>query len=514
MRGQKLKVNMALMNSVLSWLMKKRFHQIELFMKYPHEVQQEWLKKLISNGTETEWGKKYGYKDIKNINDFRNQVPISSYDSLKPYIDRLRSGEQNILWNTDVKWFAKSAGTTSDKSKFIPVTEESLEECHYKAGKDMLSLYFHNNPDSIFFDGKGLALGGSQKINEFNNSEYYEGDLSAIIIHNLPYWAEIARVPKRKVALMDDWESKIDIMAETTKDHDVTNLSGVPSWTLLLLKRILEKTGKNNIMEVWPNLEVFFHGGVNFEPYRKQFNDIIPSKKMMYMNTYNASEGFFGIQDQKKATDMLLMLDYGVFYEFLPMDRLYDDNPKTIGLEEVELHKNYALVISTNAGLWRYMIGDTVEFTSLLPYRIRITGRTKNFINAFGEELIIDNAETALKAACLKHKALISEYTAAPIYLDGDEKAAHEWIIEFESPPADLKKFARTLDNRLKSVNSDYEAKRSHNILLDKPKVVPVPKGTFYKWMKKKGKLGGQNKVPRLSNNRDYIDDILKTLEN
>ncbi len=503
---------MALMNSVISWLMKKRLHQIELFMKYPHEVQQEWFKKLISNGADTEWGKKYNYKNIKSVEDFRSNVPISDYDALKPYIDRLRSGEQNILWNTDVKWFAKSAGTTSDKSKYIPVTEESLEECHYKAGKDMLSIYFNNNPESIFFDGKGLALGGSQKISEFNNSEYYEGDLSAIIIHNLPYWAEFVRVPKRKVALLENWETKIDIMAETTKDHDVTNLSGVPSWTLLLLKRILKITGKNNILEVWPNLEVFFHGGVNFDPYRKQFDELIPSKKMIYMNTYNASEGFFGIQRGNKADDLLLMLDYGVYYEFLPLDRLHDENPKTIGLKEVKLNTNYALVISTNAGLWRYLIGDTVEFTSLLPYRIRITGRTKNFINAFGEELIIDNAEAALKAACLKHKAVINEYTAAPLYLEGDKKAAHEWIIEFETPPGDLKKFTRTLDNRLKSINSDYEAKRSHNILLNKPKVIPVPKGTFYKWMKKKGKLGGQNKVPRLSNNRNYIDDILDTL--
>ncbi len=505
---------MALMNSVISWLMKKRFHQIELFMKYPHEVQHEWFKKLISSGAETEWGKKYGYKDIQTLEDFRRKVPISDYDSLKPYIDRLRSGEQNLLWNSDVKWFAKSSGTTSDKSKYIPVTEESLEECHFKGGKDMLSIYFNNNTESGFFDGKGLALGGSQKISEFNSSEYYEGDLSAIIIHNLPSWAEFVRVPKRSVALLDDWETKINIMAETTKDHDVTNLSGVPSWTLLLLRRILEITGKKNIMEVWPNLEVFFHGGVNFEPYRSQFNEIIPSKKMVYINTYNASEGFFGIQDQNIASDILLMLDYGVYYEFLPMDRLHDQNPQTISLEEVKLKTNYALVISTNAGLWRYLIGDTVEFTSLNPYRIRITGRTKNFINAFGEELIIDNAEAALNAACAKHKAIINEYTAAPIYLEGNKKAAHEWLIEFEKAPPDLKKFVKTFDNRLKSVNSDYEAKRSHNILLDKPHIIPVPKGTFYQWMKKNGKLGGQNKVPRLSNDRKYIDDILKTLDN
>lgn len=501
-------------NSALYWILKNRLHQIEMFKKYPHNIQQKWFNKLISNGEDTEWGKKYSYKDITNIDDFRSSVPISNYDSIKPYIDRLRSGEQNLLWNTDVKWFAKSAGTTSDKSKYIPVTKESLEECHYKCGKDMLSIYFDNNPDSKFFYGKSLALGGSQSINKFNNSAHYEGDLSAIIIENLPFWSKLARVPKRSVTLLEDWEIKIDKMAKTTIDRDVTNLLGVPSWTLLLLRRILEITGKNHILEVWPNLEVFFHGGVNFEPYRKQFNDIIPSKKMAYINTYNASEGFFGIQDDNNAKDLLLMLDYGIFYEFLPTDRLHDDMPQAIGLEDVKLNVNYALVISTNAGLWRYLIGDTVEFTSLSPYRIRITGRTKNFINAFGEELIIDHAETALKAACLKHKAIINEYTAAPIYLIGNKKAAHEWIIEFETPPDDLNKFIGTFDKRLKLVNSDYEVKRSNNILLNEPNVIQVPKGTFYNWMKKKGKLGGQNKVPRLSNNRNYIDDILRTIAN
>jgi hypothetical protein len=505
---------MALINSVLFWLIKKRYHQIELFIKYPQEVQSEWFKKLIQHGKETEWGNKYDYSDIKNIDEFKTQVPITNYDSLKPYIDRMRKGEQRLLWDTDVKWFAKSAGTTSDRSKYIPVTEESLEECHYKAGKDMLSLYFNNNPESSFFDGKGLALGGSQKIIEINNAEYYEGDLSAIIIHNLPYWAEFVRVPKRRIALLDNWETKIEIMAKSTIEHNVISLSGVPSWTLLLLKKILELTNKKNILDVWPNLEVFFHGGVNFDPYHEQFNTIIPSQEMIYINTYNASEGFFGIQDKNHADDMLLMLDYGVFYEFIPMENWNDENPKTINLEDVELNKNYALVISTNGGLWRYKIGDTIEFTSLSPYRIRITGRTKNFINAFGEELIIDNAETALKIACDQHKSSINEYTAAPIYFQGNNKAAHEWLIEFESEPKDLQRFIQSFDEGLKAVNSDYEAKRFHSLLLNEPIVRAVPKGTFYKWLKKKGKLGGQNKVPRLSNNRNYIDDVLKTIEN
>ncbi len=505
---------MALINSVLSWFIKKRYHQIELFMKYPHEVQLEWFKKLIQEGKDTEWGRKYLYHDIKDIDDFRNRIPISTYDDLKLYIDRMRSGEQNLLWNTDVKWFAKSSGTTSDKSKFIPVTEESLEECHYKAGKDMLAIYFNNNQETSFFDGRGLALGGSQKIIEVNNAEYIEGDLSAIIINNLPYWAEFVRVPKRSIALLDNWEEKIEIMAQSTIDHDVTSLSGVPSWTLLLLKRILEITNKKNILEIWPNLEVFFHGGVNFDPYREQFKSLIPSNEMVYMNTYNASEGFFGIQDTNHSDEMLLMLDYGVYYEFIPMENWEDENPQTVLLEDVELNKNYALVISTNGGLWRYQIGDTVEFTSLSPYRIRITGRTKNFINAFGEELIIDNAEAALKGACDKHKSIVNEYTGAPIYLGDNKKAAHEWIIEFEAEPKDLNDFKRSFDDNLKKVNSDYEAKRSHDLLLHEPIIHSVPKGTFYKWLKKKGKLGGQNKVPRLSNNRNYIDDILKTLDN
>jgi hypothetical protein len=503
---------MALINSVVSWLMKKRIHQIELFLKYPCDVQSEWLKKLLNVANDTEWGRKYDFKSISNPDEFRNRVPVGDYETIKPYIIRLRQGEQNLLWYSDIKWFAKSSGTTDDKSKFIPVSSEALEECHFKGGKDMLSIYCNNNPDTQLFNGKGLALGGSHQISDFNNESYY-GDLSAIIIQNLPWWAEFMRTPNLSITLMDKWEHKIEKMADVTKDEDVTNISGVPSWTLLLLKRILEKTGKQNLLEVWPNLELFMHGGVSFTPYREQFKKLIPSDKMNYFETYNASEGFFGIQDRNYADDMLLMLDYGIYYEFIPAEDFESDNPKTLTLGEVEAGKNYALVISTNAGLWRYKIGDTIIFTSLNPHRIKITGRTKNFINAFGEELIIDNAEKALAIACEKSNAHIKEYTAAPIYLSDKGSARHEWLIEFEKEPSSIDYFTEVLDNALKSINSDYEAKRYQNMVLHLPIIKIAPKGTFYNWMKLKGKLGGQHKVPRLANDRRYIDEILKMIK-
>ncbi|OQX78917.1 MAG: hypothetical protein B6D61_04480 [Bacteroidetes bacterium 4484_249] len=503
---------MALINSVLSWLMKKRFHQIELFMKYPHEVQEEWFKKLISNAKDTEWGMKYDYKSINTIRDYKNRVPVSSYEDLKPYINRLRNGEQNILWNTEIKLFAKSSGTTSDKSKYIPVSQEALEECHYKGGKDMLSIYCNNYPDTLLFDGRGLAMGGSHRITEINNENYYDGDLSALIVQNLPYWAEFIRVPKKSVALMDEWESKIEKMATSTINHDVTNILGVPSWTLLLIRRILEITGKNNLLEVWPNLEVFFHGGVNFEPYRRQYEELIPSADMHYMETYSASEGFFGLQDRIDTDDLLLMLDYGIYYEFLPVSQLEKDNRKTLTLDEVKTGVNYALVISTNGGLWRYLIGDTIEFTSLNPFRFKITGRTKNFINAVGEEVIVDNALKALTIACKKCNAVVNEFTAAPVYFKKGENAAHEWLIEFKKSPDNIEFFAETLDNALKSLNSDYEAKRYQNMVLRFPVVKQVPEKTFFNWLKKKDKLGGQYKVPLLSNNRKYVDEILEMI--
>lgn len=483
-------------------------HQIELFLKYPHDVQADWLWRLVNSAQNTEWGKKFDYKSINNRDTFKQRVPVQTYDDVKPYIERMMRGEQNVLWNSEIEWFSKSSGTTSDKSKFIPVSEEAIEECHNKGGKDMLSFYCNNYPETKIFTGKALSMGGSLRVNEFNDDAKH-GDISAIIMSNLPNWVEVLRTPNLDVALMSEWEAKIERMTDQTIKEDVTSISGVPSWTLVLLKRILEKTGKKNILEVWPNLELFMHGAVSFEPYREQYEKLIPSPKMHYLETYNASEGFFGIQDQKNSDEMLLMLDYGIFYEFMPVGEVDKDNPKTLSLDEVEVGKNYALIISTNAGLWRYLIGDTITFTNINPYRIRITGRTKHFINAFGEEVIIDNAEKALSVACSKTDAIISEYTAGPVYFSGNEAGAHEWLIEFEKEPENMEYFTEVLDNALKSINSDYEAKRHKSMTLQMPKIHNMTKGTFHQWLKSKDKLGGQFKVPRLSNDRKYLDEIL-----
>ena len=503
---------MTIFNSVFTWFMKKRIHQIELFMKYPNEVQEEWFEQLIAIAGNTEWGKKYDYKNITTLQEFKNRVPIQNYDTLKPYIERMLAGEKNVLWPSEIRWFAKSSGTTNDRSKFIPVSDESLEECHFKGGKDLLTIYFNNRPDTRMFTGKILTLGGSHQISSLNADTSF-GDLSAVIMKNLPLWAEFARTPNLDITLMENFEEKIEKVAMATKDVNVTSLGGVPTWNILLLKRVLEITGKKNILEVWPNMELYFHGAVNFTPYREQFKKLIPSDEMYYLETYNASEGFFGIQDTDNGGDMLLMLDYGIFYEFLPIENLHDENPATLTLDEVELDKNYALIISTNAGLWRYLIGDTIRFTSLFPFRIQITGRTKHFINAFGEELIIDNAERALDEACQQTGAIIRDYTAAPVYFDGDQSGAHEWIIEFEKKPAEFERFVDLLDETLRRINSDYDSKRFKDMALRRPIVRRAPKGTFYNWLKKKGKLGGQHKVPRLANNREYADSILEMME-
>ncbi len=500
---------MPLISNIVNWIMKKRIHQIELFLKYPHDVQNEWFKKLIGAAQNTKWGKTHDYASIKTPEQYQQKVPISSYEDILPYIIRLRQGEKNLLWPRDIKWFAKSSGTTTSKSKFIPVSKESLEECHFKGGKDMLSIYVNNYPENNIFAGKGLSMGGSHQINEFNNASYY-GDLSAIIIQNLPFWVQFMRTPNMSIALLDKWELKIDKMARATIRDNVATIAGVPSWNLILLKKIIEITGKNNILEVWPNLELFIHGGVSFLPYKKQFQKLIPSDQMHYMETYNASEGFFGIQDQKNSDEMLLMLDYGIFYEFVPLEELDKDHPKAKLLHEVEKGNTYAMIISTNAGLWRYMIGDTITFTSVNPYRVKITGRTKNFVNAVGEELVVDNAEKAINIACNKTNAIIKEYTVAPIYFSDDHNAAHEWLIEFEKKPDNLSYFSEILDNALKNLNSDYEAKRYNNMALQKPEIKILPPKTFYLWLKSKGKLGGQHKVPRLSNHRKIVEEILK----
>lgn len=499
---------MPIISSVLSWFMKQRIHQIELFMKYPHEVQEELLKRMVVMARHTEFGRKYDFSSLTSSSQFRNTVPVHDYETLKPYIARLQQGEQQILWPTDIKWFAKSSGTTSDKSKFIPVSYEALEECHYKGGKDLLCLYFHNNPETQLFEGKLLSLGGSHQLNALNNESFY-GDLSAILIQNLPFWIQLFSTPERSIALMDEWEQKIEKMAIATMNENVTNIAGVPSWMLVLLKRILQISGKNNLKEVWPNLELFVHGAVNFNPYREQFKKLIPDPSMYYLETYNASEGFFGIQDQRNSDEMLLMLDYGIYYEFIPMNQWDSEYPETLTLDQVNLNENYAIVITTNAGLWRYKIGDTICFTSLNPYRIRITGRTAHFINAFGEELIIDNAEKALADACSATGAVIREFTAAPVYFSDNSSGSHEWLIEFEQAPSDLNAFTNCLDEALKKYNSDYEAKRYHDKILGIPIIRAVPENTFYRWLKSKEKLGGQHKVPRLANHRKFIDEIM-----
>ncbi|MCC8409510.1 GH3 auxin-responsive promoter family protein [Mucilaginibacter sp. UR6-1] len=503
---------MSIFNSVISWFMKKRIHQIELFMKYPNEVQEEWFENLIMGAENTEWGKKHHYKSIENLNDYRERVPIQTYDSLKPYIERMLKGEQNVLWQSEVRWFAKSSGTTSDRSKFIPVSEEALDECHFKGGKDALTIYYNNRPDAKLFSGKSLTIGGSQQVSQFSPETSF-GDLSAVIMKNLPFWAEFGRTPNLDIALLDNFEEKIEKIAKTTLDVNVTGIGGVPTWNIVLFNRILEITGKDNMLEIWPNLEFCFHGGVSFTPYREQFKKLIPTDKMYYLENYNASEGYFGIQDRVEHDDMLLMLDYGIFYEFLPVEHMHDDNPQTLTLDEVEIGKNYALIITTNAGLWRYMIGDTVKFTSLAPYRIQISGRTKHYINTFGEEVIIDNAERALEEACKSTGAIIRDYTAAPVYFDGKQSGAHEWLIEFVKAPAEFERFVDILDETLRQINSDYDAKRFKDMALRRPIVRRVAEGTFFNWLKGKGKLGGQNKVPRLANDRQYVDAILRMLE-
>lgn len=497
-------------NSIFTWVMKKRIHQIDLFRKYPFEVQQELFDKMIANSVLTEWGVKHNYSKIKTYEEFKKNVPLQEYPDIEPYVNRLMEGEQNLLWSTETKWFAKSSGTTSSRSKLIPVTKESLEDCHYKGGKDLLAIYCDNFPNRKLYNGKHLVIGGSAQINHLNADSYF-GDLSAILVKNLPWWVELRRTPAKKIALMSDWESKIEQMALTTIAEDVYIIAGVPSWTMVLANKILEITGKNNLKEVWPNLEMFMHGGVSFEPYREQFKKLIPDPNMHYVETYNASEGFFGIQDQVDSSDLLLMLDYGIYYEFIPMSS-YEGatSSEIINLESVELDVNYALVISTNGGLWRYIIGDTIRFTSLKPYRFKISGRTKSYINAFGEEVIVENADNAIAHACLKTGAQIREYTACPIYMLDNDQGAHEWLVEFVKEPEDLNLFALLLDEQLRLVNSDYDAKRFQNMILNPPILRSVKVGTFSKWLKGIGKLGGQNKVPRLSNDRIILEQILQ----
>lgn len=497
-----------LVNSVASWFLKKRFHQIDLFLKYPNEVQNELLINLLSISKDTEIGKKFDFKSIRDYSEFARRVPVSSYENYQNLIERSMKGEGNIFWPKPINWFAKSSGTTNAKSKFIPVSTDSLEDCHYAAGKDLLCMYLNNNENSNLFNGKNLRLGGSKELYEENGTTF--GDLSAILIDNMPLWAEFSSTPSNKVSLMSNWEYKMQAIVNETINENVTSLAGVPSWMLALLNNVLETTDNKTILDIWPNLEVYFHGGVSFLPYLDQYKSIIPSKSFKYYEIYNASEGFFAIQDRNNSNELLLMLDYGIFYEFIPMQTHGANTETLIPLSQVKKGENYAIVITTNSGLWRYKVGDTIMFTSTDPYRIKVTGRTKHFINVFGEELIIENTDKAINIATKKTKSEIVDYTVAPIFMEGKSKGAHEWIIEFKNPPKDLNYFGELLDNSLKSLNSDYEAKRYNNIALNKPKIQSVKQGLFYKWMERNNKLGGQHKVPRLSNSRQFLEELLK----
>lgn len=491
----------------MSWYLKKRIPTIAYNNVNGAEVQQRVFKELLQEARNTTFGKDHKLKNVGSIKEFQEKVPLRDYEELKPYIERVMQGENRVLWPGEINWFAKSSGTTSEKSKFIPVSYDALEDCQFMGSRDVIACYYHQNPEAKVFQGKGLIIGGSHEINPLAENSYY-GDLSAVMMNNMPFIANYLATPSIDIALLPEWETKMQKMIESTYTENVTNISGVPSWTLLLLQGILDKTGASHVLEVWPNLELYIHGGVSFEPYRDQFAEIMGGQ-VAYRETYNASEGFFGIQDHSNK-DMLLMLDYGIFYEFIPLGELDKKNAKVLWLDEVELNTTYALVLNTNAGLWRYTIGDTIEFTSKNPYRIRIIGRTKSFINACGEELMVHNAEQAITLAQKVCCCTVSEFTAAPVYLDGKEKARHQWAIEFNKKPDDIGFFEMTLDLELQKLNSDYEAKRQGDMILLPLEVLICEKNTFYKWMKEKHKLGGQHKVPKLSNNRRTIEEIIE----
>ncbi|XZF12545.1 GH3 auxin-responsive promoter family protein [Chitinophagaceae bacterium MMS25-I14] len=499
---------MSLISPALKGYIRLRLSAIDNFMLNPVDTQRQVFNSLIGSAQFTEYGKKYSFDKLNSIADFQQQVPINDYDTIKPYIQRILEGNQNVLWPSEISWFAKSSGTTSDKSKFIPVSKEALDDTHYKAGKDVMALYLRRYPESKVMSGKCLVIGGSHQVNQLNADSFY-GDLSAVMLQNMPFSGQLMRTPDLSIALMEEWEEKIEMIARATMQENVTFIAGVPTWTIILIKRIFEISGASNLQDIWPNLELYIHGGVSFKPYRKQFEQFIPSPSMHYHETYNASEGFFAAQDETDNEGMLLFLNHGIFYEFMPMEEYGKEHPQTLTLKEVELNKNYALIISTNAGLWRYQVGDTIQFTSLYPFRIKVTGRLKFFINAFGEEVIVDNTDHAIAEACARTGAIVNDYTAAPVYMTGSSNGAHEWIIEFEKLPCPLEVFVETLDNELRKVNSDYEAKRHKDIALRMPVVHIMPKGGFNLWLKQKGKLGGQHKVPRLSNERRWLEEML-----
>lgn len=500
---------MSLFSSFLSWYFRKRWGELEQGIRSADEVQERTLFSLVTEARNTEIGKTYDFKSIGTYRDFSERVPIRDYEGLKPFIERTMKGEQNVLWPSDIRWFAKSSGTTSDKSKFIPVSFEALDKCHYQGGRDVLTYYCIGNPDTEFLSGKGLVIGGSHKVNSFSENSFY-GDLSAVVLSNTPFWVDFLKTPDNSIALMEEWEEKLERMANTTVNEDVTTISGVPTWTLVLIERLFEMTGKRDLHEIWPNLELYIHGGVSFTPYRERFKKLFPKGSINYLETYNASEGFFGIQSAPGSDELALMTGYGIFYEFVRAEEIFQENPKAVPLWETQTGVNYAVIISTNAGLWRYILGDTIKFSSVRPYRFKITGRTKLFINAFGEELVIENAERAIAMACEHTRAVVADYTAAPLYMEENKDAGHQWLVEFEQHPENLEHFKEVLDETLKSVNSDYEAKRHKDLALKAPQIHVLERGSFRNWLKEKGKLGGQHKVPRLSNDRKIVEEVLE----
>ena len=475
------------------------------------QAQRDQLAWLIAKARRTHWGESHHYEAIRSYEDFAQKVPVSTYEDLAPWIMRQLGGEKDVLWRGRVNRFAQSSGTSNGKSKYIPVTSDALQMCHYKGASSVVAHYLNLYPDSRMFSGKGLILGGSF-ANEVTDlrSDARVGDLSAHLIEKVNPFVNLMRVPSKDIALMVDWEKKLPALVEASIGENITNLSGVPSWFLVMLKAVIEKAGATSIHEVWPNLEVFFHGGISFKPYRSQYAAITDVSKMRYIETYNASEGFFAVQDTIDSRAMLLLLDVGVFYEFMPLDQLDNPTPKLVPMWEVEPGKVYGLVISSCNGLWRYAIGDTVKIESVNPVKISIAGRTKHFINAFGEELMVHNAEVAIAKVCDEMDCAILNYTAAPVYAADNSKGRHEWLIEFSKRPADLDMFATRLDELLQQENSDYQAKRYKGIFLDTLTVVEAKEGLFDCWLGSTGKLGGQRKVPRLANNRQFIEPMLK----
>jgi hypothetical protein len=502
---------MIVVNKIFSKYLSNRLPAINAAAKNPVKSQENLLKYLLKRANNTEYGKEYKFSSIPSYQEFKQRLPLHEYNSIKVYIERIMKGEQNVLWPEDILWFSKSSGTTQDKSKFIPVSNETLETNHYKGGLDMYAVYYENFPQTGIFKGKALVIGGSNQVNQLNEKSQV-GDISAVLYLNSPWWTQAWKSPPKNIAMMANWEEKIEKMAKDAIKRNITHIVGVPTWTVVIINRIFELTGKNNLLDVWPNLELYIHGGVSFTPYRDLFKKLIPGSQMNYLETFNASEGFFAVQDKNDSFDMRLLTDHGIFYEFIELDELKKENPEAIQLKDVETGKDYALVISTNSGLWRYNIGDTIRFTSTDPYRLIITGRTKQFINAFGEEVMVAEAEKAIETASMQTGAHVKDFTVAPVYFGEGNNGAHEWLIEFEEEPDNLEKFVTILDESLKAQNSDYEAKRTANIALSLPQVKVMGKGTFYNWMKKRGKLGGQNKVPRLSNDRKFVDDILNFL--